>query len=283
VDLGRSAVDQLAQGGVRADDVAAVFVTHMHSDHIADLFNFFWLNWGWKGGNVEGLSHQVDVFGPGRASALPGSAAESNLVCPDDAVPGLTQYFEHMIAGTAYDINVRIRDEGKQPLDDFFDVCELPGSVGAPLVDGPFVVMEDDRVRVTAVAVDHPPVVPSYAYRIDTDDGAVVVSGDTTICSAVGDLAAGASVLCHEAIDIESLERRGVSSSLLEHLVASHSDSTRVGGLADEAGVPTLVLHHLVPGDDALVSDAVWARKGQQGYGGQVVVGRDLAEVRIGR
>ncbi|MFJ8956291.1 hypothetical protein ACIRO1_40015 [Streptomyces sp. NPDC102381] len=41
----------------------------------------------------------------------------------------------------------------------------------------PFTVMEDDRLKVTAVLVPHGPVFPSFAFRFDTDHGSVTFSG----------------------------------------------------------------------------------------------------------
>lgn len=52
-----------------------------------------------------------------------------------------------------------------------------PNEVHVPEID-PFPVLEDDRVRITATLVDHYMCVPAYAYRIDSDYGSVVVSGD---------------------------------------------------------------------------------------------------------
>ena len=56
----------------------------------------------------------------------------------------------------AYDIDIRMTNEGRVPL--------------APLVHArrdAGLVMSDDNVKVTATLVDHQPVVPSFAYRFD--------------------------------------------------------------------------------------------------------------------
>ena len=67
----------------------------------------------------------------------------------------------------------------------------------------PFVVFEDSRVRVSAILVEHPPVAPAYGYRFDTDEGSVVVSGDTAATDNMRRLADRASLLLHEAIDLD--------------------------------------------------------------------------------
>jgi ribonuclease BN (tRNA processing enzyme) len=60
--------------------------------------------------------------------------------------------------------------------------------------------MLDENVKVTAALVDHPPVVPSFAYRFDARDRSIVISGDTAPSDNVVKLARGADVsraLCH--------------------------------------------------------------------------------------
>ena len=46
-----------------------------------------------------------------------------------------------------------------------------------------------------------------------------------------------------------------------------------------QAGVKTLVLSHLVPGDDPSITDAMWTDGVRQHFKGDIIVGRDLLEV----
>ena len=39
--------------------------------------------------------------------------------------------------------------------------------------------MQDENVKVTCAPVPHPMVEPAYAYRLDTADRSIVISGDT--------------------------------------------------------------------------------------------------------
>ncbi|MDQ4111433.1 MAG: hypothetical protein M3306_10095 [Actinomycetota bacterium] len=82
--------------------------------------------------------------------------------------------------------------------------------------------------------------------------GSVVVSGDTCVSQNLIDLARGADVLVHEVIDPEFVE---------------------------PAGVGTLALSHLVPGNNP---SARW-RKAQRGFSGDLVVGEDLMVIPVGR
>ena len=38
-------------------------------------------------------------------------------------------------------------------------------------------MIQNDRVKVTATLVNHPPMVPAFAYRFDTADRSIVISG----------------------------------------------------------------------------------------------------------
>jgi ribonuclease BN (tRNA processing enzyme) len=172
-----------------------------------------------------------------------------------------------------YDIEIRRKDEGRPPIAPLIQVHELTGA-------GP--VMRDDLVRVTAALNEHPPVVPSFAYRFDTADRSIVISGDTNVSENLIRLAAGADVLVHEVMyvpGIEELVKRSPDATRLrEHLTASHTSTEDVGRVAAAAGVKTLVLSHFVPGH-ADLPDETWAAGARRHFKGRIVVGADLMEI----
>lgn len=67
--------------------------------------------------------------------------------------------------------------------------------------------------------------------------------------------------------------------TMREHLMASHTVVEDVGKVAAAAGVKTLVLSHLVPADDASITDAMWTTGVRKHFSGRIVVGRDLMEI----
>jgi ribonuclease BN (tRNA processing enzyme) len=141
-------------------------------------------------------------------------------------------------------------------------------------------------VRVSATLVRHAPVFPAFAFRFDTADGSIVLSGDTAPCANLVRLARGADILVHEVFDDgarsgEPDEDEDVweASRRHEHLVTSHTPLTDVGRVAAEAAVRRLVLTHFIPGDDAQ-PDEHWM-KGVTGFDGEVIVGRDLLEIAL--
>ena len=140
----------------------------------------------------------------------------------------------------------------------------------------------DDRVRVTAALNQHPPIEHSFAYRFDTADRSIVISGDTIYSRNVIALAKGADVLVHEVVSREFWERPNAPqpASVVRHILASHTDTVDVGRVAAEAGVGTLVLSHYVPTEGpGAPTDAEWLAGVRRHFKGRVILGRDLMEI----
>lgn len=247
VDCGNGVATQLVRAGVALGSIDAVFLTHLHSDHDADLGNLVFLAWG------TSLKTPVHLYGP----------------------PRIARMIDDFLDMNAVDIDVRQREEGRPPLQPLIHVEELAG---------PGFVMEDDRVRVTAALVDHYTLRPAYAYRFDTTSStgkrSVVFSGDTTYSVPLIELAKGADVLVHEVMYRPALEKMMAANdnapTLLDHLLKSHTTTEQVGRVAAAAGVGTLVLSHFVPGGDPSITDAMWTADVRRHFAGKIIVGRDL-------
>jgi ribonuclease BN (tRNA processing enzyme) len=183
----------------------------------------------------------------------------------------MTQLFLEM---NAADIDVRIANEGRTPLAPLIHVHEQ--RAGGP-------VMADERVKVTAALVDHPPVVPAFAYRFDASDRSIVISGDTSPTPSVVALAKGADVLVHSAMYAPAIDRlvaKVTNAATLKASILAHQTTAEdAGRLAQEAGVKTLVLSHLVPPDDPEVTEAMWRDAASRHFTGAVIVGKDLLEI----
>jgi ribonuclease BN (tRNA processing enzyme) len=246
VDCGDGVARQLAFARVPFPSLRHIFLTHQHSDHNADYGNLIWLAW------TAGLSTRVDTWGP-------------------PPIERMTQLFFEM---NAYDIDTRISNEGRVPLMPLVHVHEIREAG---------VVMTDDNVTVTSALVDHPPVVPAFAYRFDAKDRSIVISGDTAPSEHLVKLASGADVLVHSAMyppAIDRLVARVSNASALKASILAHQTSAEdAGRVAQAAGVKTLVLSHLVPADDPEVTEAMWIVAAHRHFGGRVILGRDLLEV----
>jgi ribonuclease BN (tRNA processing enzyme) len=144
-------------------------------------------------------------------------------------------------------------------------------------------VMQDENVKVTCALVDHPPVVPSFAYRFDSADRSIVISGDTARSDNLVKLAQGADVLVHEALWVPAVERLAIRQRdpalFKKHMIDSHTSIEDCGRVAAAAGVKTLVLSHLVPVDDPAISEQMWIDAARPYFKGEIIVGRDLMEI----
>ena len=287
VDAGYGTVRTLFQAGLRIADLEQVLITHMHSDHITDLFNLVWLNRS----NLH-LARPLSIHGPGSAGRLPTMTKPLPLVDPDRPPPGTSDLLAGLFGAYAYEINIRTAEDS-DPTDirgflAAHDVLPPPGAGATPdntaPAMAPFPVFEDARVKVSAILVPHGPVFPSFAYRFDTEDGAVVFSGDTGYSSNVARIADGADILVHEAIDLDALGRAGLDTPVLrDHMLHAHTTAQDVGRVATSAQAKRVVLTHLVPGDPRLVDDSGWERSVRSTYSGPVVVGHDLVQLGVGR
>lgn len=286
VDAGHGLFDQYEAAGLTPAQLESAFITHLHSDHLSDLYTLLWLRMG----SYNSFAHPIDVYGPGPAGELPPARTGSPpLINRKNPTPGISDFLKLSMDATAYDLNLRMRDEAWPDIREMVrahdiavpDVGAGPTGEVAPPME-PFEVMADDWVRVSAILVQHPPVFPSFAFRFDTAYGSVVISGDTTITQNMVTLARGADILVHEVIDLVAVEKFGnLGEEAMKHMRESHTDVTKIGALAQQSGVPTLVLSHLVPSTPAW-SDAIWLANAQQGYTGKVIVGNDLMRVPLG-
>ena len=246
VDCGDGVARQLVLAGIPLASIRHIFITHHHSDHNADYGNLLLLSW------AAGLRSRIDCWGP----------------------TPLRRMTELFLKLSAPDINARVADEARVPLAPLVHAHDLDR--GGP-------VMQDDQVRVTAAAVHHPPFKTAFAYRFDAPDRSITISGDTTPSEALVELAQGTDVLVHEALYPAGIDRlvAGVPNALdlKRSILSHHTTAEEAGRIAKAAGAKTLVLSHLVPAEDPLISDQMWLDAARSQFAGQIIVGRDLLEL----
>ncbi|MEY9893148.1 ribonuclease BN (tRNA processing enzyme) [Catenulispora sp. MAP5-51] len=303
VDLGLGAYQRLVRSGINSEltsvgntlgNVCGIFFTHLHSDHVADWPGLYWT----AGSNSIGrTAPPIRVWGPGSRQSLPrvfppGRTAPP-VVDPADPTPGTTAMTTYLRQAFAADLNDRARDGSAPDPGGLFQIQDIdlsgiwtpdPGG-SPPRLSAPIPVWRDGDVTVTATLVDHHPTAPAFAYRFDTPDGSVVVSGDTTVSENLIDLARDTDYLVHEVIDTEFVDRvvgtlpPAQAGPLRAHLLGSHTTIEQVGAaVAEPARARNLVLTHLVPADNPLER---W-HLAQRGYSGRVTVAADLRAITVG-
>ncbi len=249
-DAGRGTVLRMADLEVRPHELSALFLTHVHSDHVVDVADVAMTRW---------LEDQVAFCGP----------------LPIVTATGTTEPFlDALFDPFAEDIALRIGHVQEHAPE--IAVSTFPPSSSPQLVWS----SPSGDITVKAVAVHHEPV-DAVAYRIETPDGAVVISGDTRVCDEVEELSRGVNVLVHEACRTTAMAPM-IAGTFFEKIFDYHADTVALGAMAQRAQVPHLVLTHLIPSptnsDEATAfSEDVFSA----GYTGAVSVGFDLLRVPV--
>jgi ribonuclease BN (tRNA processing enzyme) len=241
VDCGLGVTRGFVESGLQLTTLSHVFITHHHSDHNLEFGNLVYTAW------VTGLSTPVKCYGP----------------------TGLASMADDFCKLNRFDIETRIVDEGRPPFRPLMQVTDYAEGL----------LMDDGRMRVTALRNHHPPVTDSFSLKFEFAGKTVVFGADTAYLPALAEFARGADVLIHEVMygpRVDALVARVKNGARLkEHLLASHTLTEDVGRIAAAAGVKRLVLNHLVPGDDAAITSDDWARSVGTHWAGPLDVGRD--------
>ena len=250
-DAGRATCNRLIEAGLRLGDLNAVFITHIHSDHVFGLAELVLSRW---------IETQFDEV-----------ATPLSIFAPSG---GAARFVKRML--DPYDEDTHIRREHTGSREVVLDAREFPASFTPAEVWA----SADRAVVVESVAVHHEPVPDAVAYKVTTPDGSVVISGDTRVCQEVEDFSRHAHVLVHEAF------RRAPLAFIIEHIpriksiLDYHADSIPLGAMAQRAQVNTLMLTHLGPPPQNEVEEQGFADDVKAGgYTGHVQVGRDLMSV----
>jgi ribonuclease Z len=226
VDVGPESTENLLMWRVPLATATAVFITHLHSDHIGDLGEFNMQSW------VGGRPRALAVVGPAGVDKL---AAGMNLAYEDDH-RFRKAHHEH---GATFDLPAGL-------------LQAKVVKIATP--DGVAVAWSEGDLKVTAIRVAHDPIDPAFAYRFDYKGRSVVVSGDTRKWPPLAAAAKGADVLIHEAQN-NAMTRQmagGLAalgnarmSSIMADTVTYHTEPAEAADIARAAGVKALVLNHL--------------------------------------
>lgn len=238
-DAGRGVSMRAAGAFSGPGSFLAVFLTHLHSDHVTDLNDVITTRWA-----TSFTPNPLTVFGPRGTVALV-AATEAMLET---------------------DIGYRLAHHE--------DLTWRPDTVAVDVAGG--TVFEQGDVRVTAARTDHAPVDPTLGYRIEDGGSSVVIAGDTVPCDGLDTLAAGADVLVHTVVRRDQIEAIGVPRLL--DVLDYHSSVPDAARTAQRAGVGTLVLTHMVPAVQP-GAEQEWIDQAAAEFGGPVVLAEDLTTV----
>ena len=249
-DCGQGILTRLLEsGGPSASpnvNVDRVFISHLHSDHYADLpalYNFAWLYRN---------SDPLKVWGPGPG---PNSPFGMGSIMPLLRAVNDADIYIRCCLFTLF----TFATSGEDAI-----VTELK----------PGVVYQSNGVTVTAFLVNHMPVNPAYGFRVDYQGHSFVYSGDTRYdpTTLLTQMATGADLLVHEIY--------GFAESVSPEVWSYHTNPEDLVKLLIVAQPRlTALTHQAIPpgttGEDLVI------RIRDAGYNGPVQLGADLMSFDI--
>jgi ribonuclease Z len=243
VDCGRGVQQRAAAIGVGANGLTALLLTHLHSDHIADLGDVIITRW-------------VTTFTPD-PPPLP-------IVGP----PGTADVVKATLKAFGFDIGYRIAHHA--------DLTSPPPVEVHEYTDG--VVWDRDGVQIRVAPTDHRPVTPTIGFRVEHSDASVVLAGDTVPCASLDELAKGAGALVHTVIRKDLVE--SMPMQRIRDICDYHSSVEEAAATATRAGVGILILTHYVPAIAPGQEDD-WGALAATAFDRQIELGDDLHRVEV--
>jgi ribonuclease Z len=243
VDCGSGVTQRMAAAGVSGAGLDALLLTHLHSDHLVDLYQLVISSWH------QGRARPQRIFGPS----------------------GTRAFAEATMEVWRKERELRIAWE-----------CR-PSTAGLELEITEFgegVIFDADGLRISAFKVDHRPVEQAFGFLFETAHARVAFSGDTTVCDGLVSAAKDVDLLVHECFIHREMGGRMRSAQGLANVAAYHTLSSDVGKVAARAGARLLLLNHFVPVE--FDRDALLREVGAD-FKGPVVIGEDLLSVDVPR
>ena len=237
-DVGRGAVVRLAQAKIPLGGIT-VFLTHLHSDHINGLGDF------WASGYMAPVFRQtpLEIYGPS----------------------GINQLTEGLKIAFQPDIDIRSAEMTSrgQPF-------HLNGAdFNATEVKSDGVVFDRGGVKVTAIRVKHAEN-KAFGYRVDYDNKSVVISGDTAYSENLAEQSKGANLIVHEVMGVGDKEMK---NPLIKVVLDAHTTPEQAGILFSKVEPELAVYTHLILSG---ISGPELVAKTRKTYSGPLEVGRDL-------
>ena len=219
-DMGNGSVNNLTQYQLPWPNVKAVLITHMHSDHMADLPDAHLQSW------IQGRTAPLTVYGP-------------------EGINLVTKGFE-----LAYSPDYQYRNEHHG--DDMLPMS-IAGFNAIQIIDNQLIPNDTPGLEILPFVVDHYPVNSAFGFKVSYKGRTVVISGDTIHDGSVQKYSQDADLLVHSAISIDIVERMRKLApipqmdKILLDIQDYHTSIKEAGEIARDANVKHLLIYHSIP------------------------------------
>ena len=237
VDIGDGSNDNLRSWNINFRDIEAVLITHLHSDHIADLPGLHQNAWV-----VGERSSKLKVFGP----------------------EGIDQFTQGIEMAYAHDYVFRNEHHG-----DVIASLEFAGFDTSVIDLNNPIIFDNGELKITAFRVVHEPIEPALGFKFSYKGRSIVITGDTSYTQSVIDNSMNADVLFHEAqanhmlaVMEKSLMSRGAEllATVLDDITTYHTTLVEAAEIANEANVKKLFFYHLTPAPRNYIQEIMFVR-----------------------
>ncbi len=243
VDCGSGVTQRLKEAKVSSADIDALFLTHLHSDHVVDFYQLIISSWhsyrtkSWR------------IFGP----------------------RGTKKFVKKLMDTWKDERTLRIKNEQRSSVQAFkIRVTEFRKYGKIKIKD----------LVVEYFTVDHKPVKYAYGFNFFHQKKKLTISGDTKPCENLMKYGQLTDVLLHEVFienEIYPLFKMR-SKKTLHNVKAYHTLSTIVGKVAKITRCKKLVLTHFVPpqfNENKLIEVVT------KDFGKKPIIGKDLLKITI--
>ena len=243
VDCGSGVTQRLDQAKISLKNIDALFLTHLHSDHVIDLYQLIISSWHsyrtkpWK------------IYGPIGTKKF---VKKIMMAWQDERL--LRIEYEQRSSVKAFDIKVKeFRKYGK-------------------------IKIKDQIIEY--FEVDHKPVKYAYGFNFYNNNKKLTISGDTKPCENLLKYGQKTDLLLHEVFIEDELKSDGKmrTKKTLHNVEAYHTTSSMVGKVAKLMRCKKLVLTHFVP---TKFNQNKLINKVQNDLGKKPIIGRDLLKINI--
>ena len=243
VDCGSGITQRLDQLNISTADIDALFLTHLHSDHVIDLYQLIISSWHsyrtkpWK------------LYGP----------------------KGTKKFVSRIMNAWQEERTQRIKYENRSSTKAFNIIVKEFSTSGT-------INIKDLKIKY--FEVDHKPVPFAYGFCFLKNNKKLTISGDTRPCENIMKFGQLSDVLLHEVFIENEIKETNKMRTLktLHNVKDYHTPSSIVGKIASLTRCKRLVLTHLVP---TKFNEKKLKKIVKKDFGKDPIIGRDLLKIKI--